>query len=677
MREGSARRSLIAYVAAFLTLLVIGPRAFAAQNECLLSFKGVPDAATNGGAVTCDDCNAACDTDGMNTPNKSCTFNIAVCANEPGNGCTAADIKKVMVKKSGGSCKVKGLKPTPNGTSSVCGAFTAIVVKEKKNGKKPGKCKITISAKSKSKPHQQDKDVLTLTCTPQTASSCPTTTSTTTVSSTTTTTMAVCGDGIKNGTEQCDDGNQVEDDGCDSNCTIPACGNGILDASLGEACDPPCGAGCSAGQICNSQCQCVAAAACACGTQDPATLNFTTMVGSGNCGTIQDSTGTDLKPIACGGLYFGGGGDAVPLPAIVPDMGVSITKTCCNGSELTLAATTPADTGSPRNCSGKDCLFGAPLPIPNTAPQGAPVSTCVINVVAQNAVGTMSCTDGSSSLSLPLTSEVYLFGDLLRGGAPDQPDIPGIQPCPICNRVCTGGTGDCYTSPFGPGCPCAGDTDCSSGTCAAEPTCLGGPNHGMMCMPATTKTSVCEDGTKKDKPCTSVGDCDGSKCSTLRSPYPTTHDCPVPNVMPVGSLPIPFALTTGTSSDTAKASGSEQRVFCGFCRDVDDTFCFEGDPGTGCPSSSALHPCESDSDCAQPFEACEQKTQGAFAFPTATTLSATGTPAGAIATGNPPQASTLVSVFCIPPTFNPSIDGVADLPGPGAVALPGTAQLKP
>ena len=62
MREGSARRSLITFVAAFLTLFVIGPRAFAAQNDCLVSFKGVPSDATNGGSVTCDDCNAACST---------------------------------------------------------------------------------------------------------------------------------------------------------------------------------------------------------------------------------------------------------------------------------------------------------------------------------------------------------------------------------------------------------------------------------------------------------------------------------------------------------------------------------------------------------------------------------------------------------------------------------------
>ena len=38
-----------------------------------------------------------------------------------------------------------------------------------------------------------------------------------------------------------------------------------------------------------------------------------------------------------------------------------------------------------------------------------------------------------------------------------------------------------------------------------------------------------------------------------------------------------------------------------------------------------------------------------------------------------PAAATLVSVFSIPPTFDATIDGAGDLPGPGAVAIPGTA----
>ena len=45
----------------------------------------------------------------------------------------------------------------------------------------------------------------------------------------------ICGNGSLEGTEQCDDGNLTNGDGCDANCTNTACGNGI--ATAGEACD--------------------------------------------------------------------------------------------------------------------------------------------------------------------------------------------------------------------------------------------------------------------------------------------------------------------------------------------------------------------------------------------------------------------------------------------------------
>jgi cysteine-rich repeat protein len=44
-----------------------------------------------------------------------------------------------------------------------------------------------------------------------------------------------CGNGATGGTETCDDGNLADGDGCDSNCTLTGCGNGIL--TQGEACD--------------------------------------------------------------------------------------------------------------------------------------------------------------------------------------------------------------------------------------------------------------------------------------------------------------------------------------------------------------------------------------------------------------------------------------------------------
>jgi cysteine-rich repeat protein len=58
-----------------------------------------------------------------------------------------------------------------------------------------------------------------------------------------------CGDGIQAGKEACDDGNLIDGDGCDSNCTATACGNGIVagaetcedrNAVDGDGCDTNC-----------------------------------------------------------------------------------------------------------------------------------------------------------------------------------------------------------------------------------------------------------------------------------------------------------------------------------------------------------------------------------------------------------------------------------------------------
>lgn len=46
---------------------------------------------------------------------------------------------------------------------------------------------------------------------------------------------AVCGDGILDDGEQCDDGNLIDGDGCSAQCTTEFCGDGIL--SPGEQCD--------------------------------------------------------------------------------------------------------------------------------------------------------------------------------------------------------------------------------------------------------------------------------------------------------------------------------------------------------------------------------------------------------------------------------------------------------
>jgi cysteine-rich repeat protein len=57
--------------------------------------------------------------------------------------------------------------------------------------------------------------------------------------------VAVCGNGVVEPGETCDDSNLTSGDGCDSNCTPTGCGNGIV--TMGEACDdgnPTSGDGC-------------------------------------------------------------------------------------------------------------------------------------------------------------------------------------------------------------------------------------------------------------------------------------------------------------------------------------------------------------------------------------------------------------------------------------------------
>jgi len=186
----------------------------------------------------------------------------------------------------------------------------------------------------------------------------------------------------------------------------------------------------------------------------------------------------------------------------------------------------------------------------------------------------------------------------------------GIQPCPIC---------------VGP----------SDGPTA----CHGGPNDGLACTPGT---------------------------STPGAAYPTSHDCPPPPAQSIGAIVVPLAQTTEETTLSARRSGTQRFVFCGYCRDADESLAF-AEPAVACTS---------DDECSQPFEACEQNAQGAFAAGggRASTISLRGSPGGDLRDGQP-HAATLVSAFCVPPTFDPLIDAAANLPGPGAVSLPGSSQI--
>jgi hypothetical protein len=473
-----------------------------------------------------------------------------------------------------------------------------------------------------------------------------------------------CGDDKMAGDEECDG---ADDTGCPGLCQLdctcgPGCGNGVVEGS--EQCDPPCEQGaCAVDEVCNGFCQCEAVAPCDCGAPDPPTLvRYINNAGVGNCGVAENATGTEILDLACNGLYIGGGGGDLPVPAINPDQGVqTYSVTCCNGTSLTTGHTTPADVGIDA-CSGAGCFFGQPQPIINFA--NLFLSTCLINTVARNTTGATDCDSGDLLSRVPVDSNTHLRGI-------DFSDEPGWQSCPIC----VGGT---------LGVPDSG-------------LCEGGPNDGLLCQPGTTQLDLhdcCDGGTKNGQLCTDDSECPGASCVSNCSAHSTSHDCPPNSINSIGSLISPFAFTTGTSTKTANPNGT----FCGFCRDVniEGSSCFDGDPDPGtasdCPNSVAQPtcqpesgstngcgtpiPCTDDSDCTAPYETCEQRNPGAFRNGTIRFLREVGT-AGGDLRDRQPKAATTASVFCIEPSFTPAIDASADLPGPGATTLPGTVQVLP
>jgi hypothetical protein len=151
------------------------------------------------------------------------------------------------------------------------------------------------------------------------------------------------------------------------------------------------------------------------------------------------------------------------------------------------------------------------------------------------------------------------------------------------------------------------------------------PRCSVTGTPGSPGTGTCNRGPNLGQPCTttnSVG---------------LTRDCPTAahpadlNATPAGVLAIDLSpLTTSTVTRTEPTG-----FFCPG-QAANDVGCFSG---TG-------------------SETCRSITEN-------------GSPSGPITPGTPANA-TLASVFCIPATTDPLVNGTGKFPGPGAVSLPGT-----
>ena len=128
-----------------------------------------------------------------------------------------------------------------------------------------------------------------------------------------------CGDGLMAEREECDDGDEIEGDGCNSRCKIERCGNGVLD--LGEECDD---ANSDEADACSASCNAVLSdggqKADSGSGADAETLNDAGADGGADAavqdagfadGSVLDATVADAG-VADGGASDGGASDASP-----------------------------------------------------------------------------------------------------------------------------------------------------------------------------------------------------------------------------------------------------------------------------------------------------------------------------------------------------------------------------
>src|SRR5919198_741043 len=218
---------------------------------------------------------------------------------------------------------------------------------------------------------------------------------------------------------------------------------------------------------------CKKSARCLCGSPTPSLFSFTTTVGSGTCGDLESATGTQLLTLDCSKLYIGGGGAGAVPPGTVPDYGTTKYKVCCRRHKLFLSAATATDTAS--------------------------------------------CDTGSASTSIPLTSHVFLKGDMLP-------------------KRCGPGT----PNPDDIGRRCAMDTDC--GATAAAGSCVDDSAHIQPCPICNPGTLKCNGG-PNDTPGMAAVACTPGTVASTGDAFPVSHDCPPapPSEGPLLDLAIPVA----------------------------------------------------------------------------------------------------------------------------------------
>lgn len=472
--------------------------------------------------------------------------------------------------------------------------------------------------------------------------------------------------------------------------TVPAlCGNGTKDAR--EECDPAAAeSGCGVGSVCSS----AGASACSCTPPCPGFSSFEFTIGQGasSCGGFcsGNATRTCFSDAGCAAEDGGNLGTCAGKACSFSFTPCTMDSDCVDSAAGEVCATnTPTPDGdksgeltysdNSTGNLGKGCLyFGgggnritppAPIPDGSTIPFAALCPGGSVNLQASAGTGPAQCSRGVATAKHCLNGDAGTDGqgacnaDTDCGGDPNTcgpdarcyfgPPLPiSGGPAPTCllnvfsedaSGTIDPATGEAsininlFTRIYaqGPTRRChngaAGNPVYTSpGQCDLDADCGGDVGSCKLALPCPTCVNdKCIGGARHGQSCTAVG----SKGTTLDCPLLTNSD----NAAFLSTLSVQLGpLTTGTSTRSADANGN----FCG------DTQINPGAFGQGL-------------------------TQGSLKV---TSMSETGSAPGDLR-DLAAHTGVLGYTFCIPATGT-FVDNIAALPGPGAVSLVGTFQLK-
>jgi cysteine-rich repeat protein len=412
-------------------------------------------------------------------------------------------------------------------------------------------------------------------------------------------TYPICGDGLLNtpAGELCDDGNNVAGDGCQPNCDF--CGDGVLDPGEqcddgnlvdGDGCDPHCriqGAACptkgeltllaGTGKTCTDNADCIGGSTCDTGIDRCVTA---TKLDTGWTGIAFESDTND-QVVVVGDLVCPG-----PAPTCGQCDVVGLEPDprycrCANDSRVVCNQPFKADAAE---CGGDmcNCYFGPPLPL-----SAGNVPACAVNRFAKDVSGTANVDTGAGQVTANLKSMVYLGLSL-------------ITPCPPCGGTCTA-----PASKVGSGCGTGLDCD-SLAPCNSNADCTnpGGICQGSKCYLdgiCGNFDPVANDGVRGGR--CFLGDNDGQSCDVMapNSSFPApggggvSLDCFPPSGLNVGGTGLTINLKQTTGSVSLPPAALSCNFGTGLCP------CGEcaGDTSVGCTSNAdcgASGPCQTNSE---------------------------------------------------------------------------------